>query len=116
MKTGTVDTNLPLWVLGCDPSGPYSLEQVRLMWAAGQLLPDQQYCQEGMKTWCSLSDIQAALGGSPLPAGEAPKVIPLRPAPIRISGRPAASPSETSFERGYSHLQARRTLRFKTHL
>ncbi len=86
------------------------------MWTDGRLKPDQQYCQEGMKTWCPLSDIQAALDGTPVPPGEAPKVIPLRPAPIRISGRPAASPSETSFERGYAHLQARRTLRFKTHL
>jgi hypothetical protein len=116
MTKGTIDASIPIWVLGCDPSGPYSLEQVRQMWAAGQLLPDQQYCQEGMKTWCPLSDVQAALGGTSTPTGEAPKVIPLRQPPIRTSGRPAASPSETSFERGYSHLQARRTLRFKTHL
>jgi hypothetical protein len=115
MSTGTVDLNLPMWVLGCNPSGPYLFDQIREMWRAGQLKPDQQYCQEGMKTWCPLSDIAPALGGTRAPTVEAVKVIPLRPS-IRTSGRPAASPSETSFERGYSHLQARRTLRFKTHL
>jgi len=105
-----------MWVLGCSPSGPYSFDQVRAMWTARQLKPDQQYCQEGMKTWRPLSDIASALDGTPAAADEKVKVIPLRPPPIRTSGRPTASPSETSFERGYSHLQARRTLRFKTHL
>jgi hypothetical protein len=116
MNAGTLDANFPIWVLGCNPSGPYSFDQVREMWTAGQLKPDQQYCQEGMKTWRPLSDIVSALDGNTPATGEAVKIIPLRPPPIRTSGRPAAGPSETSFERGYSHLQARRTLRFKTHL
>lgn len=115
MKRGSVDAKLPIWVLGCAPSGPYSFEQVRAMWRAGQLMPDQQYCQQGMKTWCPLSDIVAELDA---PASAAPptakKVIPLRP--IRKSERPTMSPSETSFERGYHFPGARRTLRFRTHL
>src|SRR5262245_20893491 len=52
MKRGTIDASLPMWVLGCAPSGPYTFDQVRAMWAAGQLKSDQQYCQQGMKTWC----------------------------------------------------------------
>jgi hypothetical protein len=112
MKRGTVDASLPMWVLGCDPSGPYSLDQVRMMWQAGQLLPDQQYCQQGMKTWCPLSDITPALDGKP---GDAEKTN-LDQTPIRKSGRPMMSPSETSFERGYHYPGARRTLRFRTHL
>jgi hypothetical protein len=116
MIPGTVDANLPMWVLGCDPSGPYSFEQVRAMWLAGGLKPEQQYCQQGMKTWCSLSDIAPALAGMPAPPIEAEKAIPLRPPPIRKTGRPAMSPSESSFERGYSYPGARRTLRFRTHL
>jgi hypothetical protein len=69
-----------------------------------------------MKTWCSLSDISATLDGTPALPAVAEKAIPLRPPPIRASGRPAMSPSESSFERGYSHPGARRTLRFRTHL
>jgi hypothetical protein len=119
MKPHTLDVTLPMWVLGCNPSGPYSVDQVRAMWLAGNLKPDQQYCQQGMKTWCPLSDIVATLDGTPAPPPAEPvKVIPipLRPPPLRRSGRPAMTPSDTSFERGYSYPHARRTLRFRNHL
>lgn len=44
-----------------DQTGPYSLDQLRAMWASGQVTLDMAYWHEGMTEWQTMRALEAAL-------------------------------------------------------
>ena len=60
---------------GGEQAGPYTLEQVQQMQAAGQLLPSDMAWTEGQADWLPLSQVA---GGSPPPAPPPPPPPPTK--------------------------------------
>lgn len=66
-----------------DNYGPYTIDQLRSMWSAGQVTCDTLYCEEGYKEWLQLSALLDAQEQPPLLQ---PTMIARNRKPLMIAG------------------------------